>query len=66
MYYIVDTVPELMANLFSNTHAVPGVSVSKLRPIETCLVLGSLLNLFILVTCIYANIPTHRNCVSPL
>ena len=42
IFHIVESVPERMANLFSNTHAVPGLPTSKLRPIQTCLLLGNL------------------------
>jgi len=64
--HIVESVPELIANLFSNTHTVPGLPISKIRPIETYIVLGNLLNLFLLELCKYHNIATHRNCVGPL
>ena len=66
MLHIVESVREFMAKLFSNSHAVPGLPISKLRPLETFLVFGNLLNIFLLETCIYHNIPNHRNCIGPL
>ena len=60
LFHILESATERMANLFANTHVVPVLLISKLHPKETCLMLGNLLNLFLLGTCKYCKFPTPQ------
>jgi hypothetical protein len=53
IFHFLQSVPENMANFFTNTPAIPDLPISKIRPIITCLILGNFLNLFLLQNYMY-------------